>query len=80
MYVHHENLHPSIYNSFIYDRQSLEAMKMPSNSVQISCSVVSDSENLRTAACQGSLLITNSWSLLKFTSIELVMPSNHLIL
>ena len=33
-----------------------------------------------TAACQASLSITNSWSLLKFTSIELVMPSNHLLL
>ena len=31
----------------------------------------------RTAACQASLSITNSWSLLKLTSIELVMPSNH---
>ena len=27
-----------------------------------------------------SLSITNSWSLLKFTSIESVLPSNHLIL
>ena len=27
-----------------------------------------------------SLSITNSWSLLKFMSIELLMPSNHLIL
>ena len=33
-----------------------------------------------TAARQASLSITNSWSLLKFMSIELVMPSNHLIL
>ena len=33
-----------------------------------------------TAACQASLSITNSWSLLKLVSIELVMPSNHLIL
>ena len=33
-----------------------------------------------TAACQDSLSITNSWSLLKLTSIESVMPSNHLIL
>ena len=33
-----------------------------------------------TAACQASLSITNSWSLLKFMSIESVMPSNHLIL
>ena len=33
-----------------------------------------------TAALQASLSITNSWSLLKFMSIELVVPSNHLIL
>ena len=32
-----------------------------------------------TAACQASLSITNSWSSLKLTSIESVMPSNHLI-
>ena len=33
-----------------------------------------------TAACQASLSITNSWSLLKLMSIESVMPFNHLIL
>ena len=33
-----------------------------------------------TVACQASLSITNSQSLLKLTSIELVIPSNHLIL
>ena len=33
-----------------------------------------------TTACQTSLSITNSQSLLKLMSIELVMPSNHLIL
>ena len=33
-----------------------------------------------TAACQASLSITNSWSLLKLISIKSVMPSNHLIL
>ena len=33
-----------------------------------------------TAACQASLSVTNSWSLLKLMSIESVMPSNHLIL
>ena len=33
-----------------------------------------------TAACQASLSITKSWSLFKLMSIELVMPSNHLIL
>ena len=33
-----------------------------------------------TIARQASLSITNSWSLPKLMSIELVMPSNHLIL
>ena len=33
-----------------------------------------------TAACQASLSITNSWSLLKLVFIESVMASNHLIL
>ena len=33
-----------------------------------------------TAARQASLSINNSWNLLKLKSIELVMPSNHLIL
>ena len=32
------------------------------------------------AACQASLSITNSWSSLRLTSIESVMPSSHLIL
>ena len=33
-----------------------------------------------TAARQASLSITNSWSMLKLMSIQLEMPSNHLIL
>ena len=33
-----------------------------------------------TAACQVSLSIINSWNLFKLMSIELVMPSNNLIL
>ena len=41
---------------------------------------LSDSATPRTAAQQASLSITNSWSLLKLMSIELVMPSSHLIL
>ena len=35
---------------------------------------------LWTASYQASLYITNFWSLLKFMSIESMMPSNHLIL
>ena len=41
---------------------------------------MSDSSNPWTAACQASLSITNSQSLLKLVSIELVMPFNYLIL
>ena len=37
-------------------------------------------ETPKTAQHQASLSITNSWSLLKLGSIELVMSSNHLIL
>ena len=33
-----------------------------------------------TAACQASLSISNSWSLFKLMSVELIMPSNQLIL
>ena len=54
---------------------------LQSSSVQFSHSVVSDS--LRPhglVACQASLSITNTQSLLKLMSIELVMLSNHLIL
>ena len=50
------------------------------DSVQFSRSVVSNSATPWTAAHQASLAITNSQSLLKLVSIELVMPSNHLIL
>ena len=53
---------------------------MRRGSVQISHSVMSDSVTPWTAACQASLSITNSRSLLKLMSIELVMPTNHLIL
>ena len=41
---------------------------------------MSNFATLWTAACLASLSITNSQSLLRFMFIELVMPSNHLIL
>ena len=48
---------------------------------QFSHSVVSDSLwPPWVAACQASLSITNSRRLLKLMSVEVVMPSNHLIL
>ena len=43
-------------------------------------SVVSDSATPWIAACQASLSVTNSWSLLKLMSIKSVMPSSLLIL
>ena len=46
---------------------------------QFNHSVVYKSVTPWTAARQGSLSITNSWSLLKLMSIALVMLSNHLI-
>ena len=49
------------------------------SSFLFSCSVMSDSTTPRTATRQASLSITNSWSLLKFMSIESVMLSDHLI-
>ena len=49
-------------------------------SVQFNRSVLSDSLGLHGLESQTSLSITNSQSLLKLMSIELVIPSNHLIL
>ena len=49
-------------------------------SVQFSCSVMSSALRSHGPACQTSLSISNSQSLLKLRSIKLVMPSNHLIL
>ena len=47
---------------------------------QFSHSVMSDTVNPWPTACQASLSITNSQTLLKLISIESVMPTNHLIL
>ena len=66
--------HPSVFCSLNVEN-SLSIV-----SVQFSCSGLSDSVTPWTAACQASLSITNSWSLLKLMSIESMMPSNHLIL
>ena len=65
---------------------SLLAPRSPSNSLHIAVSSVQSLSCVQpfatpwTAARQASLSIINSWSLLKFMSIESVMPSNHLIL
>ena len=60
--------------------QSRDSQESSPTASQVSCSVMSDSVTLWTTGCQASLSVTNSWSLLKLMSIELVMPPNHLIL
>ena len=57
-----------------------EARRDIQPSVKFSHSVVSNFLTPWIAACQASLSITNSQSLLRLMSIESVMPSNHLIL
>ena len=65
---------PSCWYNWSSDRTTI-------SSVQFSRSVMSRPfVTLWTAARQAPLSINNSWSLLKLTSMELVMLSNHLIL
>ena len=78
----------ALYHCFSGFMDSLQTRKHVSRlqvpflhtSVQFSHSVVSDSLLPWIAARQASLSITISWSSLKLTSIESVMPSSHLIL
>ena len=67
------NLHP------LYGQADFFFTTVPPSSVQL-LSHVQLFVTPWTVPCQASLSINNSWSLLKFISIELVMPSNHLIL
>ena len=61
------------------NKHYLSTSRVLKNLPQFSHTVMSDSTTPWTEACQASLSITNSWSLLRFKSIELVMPSNFLI-
>ena len=58
--------------------ESMGSHSFDFTSVVQSCLTLCD--HMDSTARQASLSITNSWSLLKLMSIELVMPSNHLIL
>ena len=60
--------------------QETQSQCFVTTSVQFSRSVVSNSVTPWTAACEASLSITNSRSLVKLMSIDSLMPSNHLIL
>ena len=76
------SLSPALAGGFFTTRATWEAKPKCTTSVRFS-SVAQSCLTLATpwtAACQASLSITNSWSLLKPMSIESVMPSNHLIL
>ena len=75
-----QHLSPIIlYNFLIFMITDYCPLTILECSVQFSCSVMSDSAIPWTAACQASLSITNSRSLLKLMSIKLVMPSKQLI-
>ena len=64
-----------------WDYTKLKRFCIVNQSVQFSCSVISDSlwPHEPSAAHQASLSTTNSQTSPKRMSIELVMPSNHLI-
>ena len=62
---------------FVNNLNRLNIVLYQFSSVAQSCPTLCD---LRIAAHQASLSITIFWSSLKVTSIELVMPSSHLIL
>ena len=72
----------------VYIVYSLSEFLQISLSLEISCvvavvqllSLVKVFATPWTAGWQASLSITNSWSLIKLTSIESMVPSNHLIL
>ena len=71
--------HHSSKTSVLLDSAFL-IVQLSHPSVRFGCSVVSNSVTPWTTACQASLSITNSQSPPKPMSIELVIPSNHLIL
>ena len=69
------------YTEFLISKQVMVLLqRLYFESVQFSCSVVSDSVIPWTAACQDSLSVNKSRRLLKLMFIELVLPSNCLIL
>ena len=74
------DLPPNSLEQFLRAIWSAVFQAMVFSSVQFNRSIKSDSVTPWTAARQASLSNTNSRSWLKLTSMESVMPSNHLIL
>ena len=77
---HKSNLNIFVHYPWWFGHTWLRLIFLDLSSVQFSRSVVSNFKTPWTTACQASLSITNSQSLLKLMSIESVMPSNHLML
>ena len=78
------HLHESILFKILFAYRLLKVLsRVPSATQFSSVQLLSHVQLFATpwtAACQASLSITKSQSLLKLISIKLVMPSNHLIL
>ena len=74
-----QNMYYFHYNISVFSQGCRQYIAWAFSSVQL-LSCVQLISTPWTATCQASLSITNSWNLLKLMSIELVMPSNHLIL
>ena len=83
----------TVNSSILYNNQDMETTQMPTTDKCINkmwyiyiCSSVQSLSCVRllvtpwTAACQASLSITKSQSLLKLMSVKSVLPSSHLIL
>ena len=71
------------FYSYIYHLNTYICVYINTHIYVCCCSVFKSNPILvtpRTATCQASLSFTILWSLPRFMSIELVMPSNHLIL
>ena len=70
----------------VWNQKSLDILQCFTLSLSVQFSSVQSLSHVQlfetswTTACQASLSITNSQSLLKLMSIDSVMPSNHLIL
>ena len=62
-----------------YSNSTIYCNKVQNSISSVQFSLLSSVQLFATVACQLSLSITNSRSLLKLMSIESVMPSNHLI-
>ena len=84
-YMEYTYIHTHTY-IYVYDIFHLLEFQITCNSYASCCSCCSVPSSVQLfviplmAACQASLSFTITWSLLKFTSIETVMLSNHLIL